>query len=675
MSNTEYVKTIECPKCRLKNIAGSKFCDDCGTPLISGSPLICVKCRTANTSNAKFCNSCGNSLSDLVENDPDIRLLQNALKGRYIIEKPLGEGGFGRVFLAMHEGLKRKDVIKLLGADQSRSEDIKKRFLQEAQAIAKLSHPNIIEIKDVSEADGRPFYIMAYREGGSLEDLLQKEKKLSPERAIELTKGILNALYEVHKKGIIHRDIKPDNILLGEKGEPILIDFGIARMEEESIQKPKTGTGMTIGTVTYMSPEQLEGKKIDIRTDLYSVGILLYELLTGEPPFKGSLSSLIIKHTREPIPNISEKINNINFSPILEYVIKKACEKNPKDRYSSANEMKEGLEQRNNKTILEFNDKIKKEDNLTLEDNKKNSIFSLLEKYKSSSLKFKSKFIIIIFILLISVALNKIIFPKSNIIIKSEPSKAEVISTIDGKLLGTTPYEEYKKEGGTYSYLLKLKGYKSETVDVKLIDDTDIKTGFAMLRDLRNARLDSDPIGVKITGYGLEGKAIEDKQFITGEITPYHGVLNVGKYELIFSKEGFYPEKINLNIESKGEQIYSIVNLMSIKEYPDYEDRKIACEKMEMELIAGICWDLKIVSRLNWIQAVDYCNINGKRLPSKREFLSNWKLRSNNKFKENNYWTIDESEEDSNEAYYADITFGFHTGSKKTNKNSIICIK
>ena len=343
MSNTEYISTIECPKCRLKNIAGSKFCEDCGTPLISSIPIICVKCRAENTSTAKFCNDCGSTLIINEESDPDIRLLQKSLKGRYIVEKPLGEGGFGRVFLAMHEGLKRKDVIKLLGADQSKSEDIKKRFLQEAQAIAKLNHPNIIEIKDVSEAEGRPYYIMTYIQGGSLEDLLQREKKISPERAIEICKGILSALSEVHKKGIIHRDIKPDNVLLGENGEPILIDFGIARVEEESTQKPKTGTGMTIGTVTYMSPEQLEGNNIDYRTDIYSVGILLYELLIGEPPFKGSSTSLILQHTREPIPSITDRLINYLFVQNLEYIIKKACEKNADNRFSNTKEMLDSL--------------------------------------------------------------------------------------------------------------------------------------------------------------------------------------------------------------------------------------------------------------------------------------------------------------------------------------------
>ncbi len=346
MDHTEIVRTVECPKCRLKNLAGTKFCADCGTPLVSGVKMICTKCSHENPPGTKFCGNCGASFELNVESDPDIHLLQRALKGRYVVQKSLGEGGFGRVFLALHEGLKRKDVIKLLGADQSRSEDIKRRFLQEAQAIAKLSHPNIIEIKDVAEFEGRPYYIMSYREGGSLEDLLQKEKKLSPERAIELCKGILSALSEIHAKGIIHRDIKPDNVLIGDKGEAILIDFGIARVEEDSTLKPKTGTGMTIGTVTYMSPEQLEGKSIDSRSDLYSTGILLYELLVGEPPFQGSLPSLILKHTTEEVPGITDKLNNHKFAPNLEYVIKKACEKKAEDRFGNALEMRDafGLE-------------------------------------------------------------------------------------------------------------------------------------------------------------------------------------------------------------------------------------------------------------------------------------------------------------------------------------------
>jgi formylglycine-generating enzyme required for sulfatase activity/predicted Ser/Thr protein kinase len=337
---TEYIKTIECSKCRFKNVAGTKFCGDCGTAL-GGSPIPCGTCGTENPSGTKFCGNCGGNLQNPQENDPDVRHLQDALRGKYVIQKPLGEGVFGRVFLAEHSGLWQKHVIKLLSADSSRSTDIRNRFFQEAQLIARLKHPNIVPIMDVAEYLGRPYYIMSYLNGGSLEDLLQKEKKLSTEKALEITSKILSALSEVHSKGIIHRDLKPNNVLLNESGEPILIDFGIARVEEGG--KAKTGTGFSIGTPVYMSPEQLDAKPISLTTDIYSMGIMLYELLTGKPPFEGSMSSLITQHNTAKLPSVSGKIDNSKLADGIQAVLQKACAKEPSARYSSAKEMREAV--------------------------------------------------------------------------------------------------------------------------------------------------------------------------------------------------------------------------------------------------------------------------------------------------------------------------------------------
>jgi eukaryotic-like serine/threonine-protein kinase len=337
--STEYIKTIECPKCRYKNVAGTKFCGDCGTALDSGVPLNCDKCGAMNPPSQKFCGTCGNSLVANADTDPDIRHLQEVLKKRYVILKSLGEGGFGRVFLAEHTGLKQKHVIKVLSADSSRSTDIRNRFFQEAQVIARLKHPNIVPIMDVSESGGRPYYIMSYLEGGSLEDLLLKEKKLSVETALGLVSKLLSALSEVHKKGIIHRDIKPSNVLLEETGEPILIDFGIARVEESTGSKTKTG--ISIGTPQYMSPEQLDAKPINVTTDIYSMGILLFELLTGKPPFDGSISSLITQHNTAQLPSVSGMIDNSKLADGIQTLLQKACAKEPSARYGSAKEMRE----------------------------------------------------------------------------------------------------------------------------------------------------------------------------------------------------------------------------------------------------------------------------------------------------------------------------------------------
>jgi formylglycine-generating enzyme required for sulfatase activity len=194
---------------------------------------------------------------------------------------------------------------------------------------------------DVAEFGGRPYYIMSYLNGGSLADLLRKEKSFSVEKSLSYIQKLLSALSVVHAKGIIHRDIKPDNVLLDEEGEPILIDFGIARVEEDG--KAKTGTGFSIGTPQYMSPEQLDAKPINLTTDIYSMGIMLFELLTGKPPFVGSISSLITQHNASVLPSITNLISEIHLAEEIQLLLQKACAKEPSARYISAMEMREGM--------------------------------------------------------------------------------------------------------------------------------------------------------------------------------------------------------------------------------------------------------------------------------------------------------------------------------------------
>jgi serine/threonine protein kinase len=357
---TEYIKTIECPKCRYRNEVGTKFCADCGADLTGEVLIVCGDCGSENKAKSKFCGNCGNNLENPQDNDPDIRHLQEALKGKYIIQKPLGEGGFGRVFLAEHKGLGQMHVIKLLSADSSRSTEIRNRFFQEAKVLAKLKHPNIVPIMDVAEFGGRPYYVMSYLNGGSLADLLQKEKNLSVEKALEYIQKLLSALSEVHEKGIIHRDIKPENVLLDEKGEPFLIDFGIARVEESS--KAKTATGFSIGTPQYMSPEQLDGKPITLTTDIYSMGIMLFELLTGKPPYEGSFISIANQHKAGKIPSISGKIQETHLLEEIQAILERACAKEASARYNSAKEMSLALESINLKSKTSISKKTIQEE-------------------------------------------------------------------------------------------------------------------------------------------------------------------------------------------------------------------------------------------------------------------------------------------------------------------------
>ena len=268
--------------------------------------------------------------------------------------------------------------------DSSRNIDIRDRFFQEAQIIARLKHPNIVPIMDVSEYLGRPYYIMSYINGGSLYNLLNKDGKVSIEQSIEIVIKLLSALSEIHGKGIIHRDIKPENVLLDDSGEPILIDFGIARVEEG--HKARTGTGIAIGTPAYMSPEQLDGNMVTPQTDLYSIGILLFELITGNPPFEGNLSSIIKQQHSGEIPSISEgnsKKNNLIND--IDKIIKKACAKDLNIRFVTANQMKETLENLSFKLseerINEFLGSNQNENQSNLINKNSNSIYSNIKKY------------------------------------------------------------------------------------------------------------------------------------------------------------------------------------------------------------------------------------------------------------------------------------------------------
>jgi serine/threonine protein kinase len=247
----------------------------------------------------------------------------------------------GRVFLAEHKGSKQKHVIRLMSAEYTNIADNRNRFIQEAQVIAQLKHPNIVPILDVAEVSGRPYYVMSYIEGESIADLLFKEKKLSSINSINIIVKILSALSEVHNKGVVHRDIKPKNILLSETEEPILIDFGISIIGEGS--KVKTDKGVSIDSPSYMSPEQLDSKPISFYTDIYSVGIILYEMLTGKYPFEGTMSSLITQQDTTKLLSLSGKVENSKLIEGVQPVILKACAKQPSERYGSAKEMQEAL--------------------------------------------------------------------------------------------------------------------------------------------------------------------------------------------------------------------------------------------------------------------------------------------------------------------------------------------
>ena len=260
--------------------------------------------------------------------------------GAYQLVERLGQGGMATVYKAFEPALDRYVAIKVLPQFFARDPNFMQRFRREAKAIAQLNHPNIVPIHSYGEESGITYIAMRYVEEGAL--MQMRGEMLQSERAIRLILPIAKALAYAHKQGILHRDIKPGNVLLSEGDWPLLTDFGLAKMVESSTQLTKTGVG--VGTPMYMSPEQGQGAEVDQRTDIYSLGIMLYELVTGDVPFRaGTPMAIVIKHITAPIP--PPRAINPQIPEALERIILKATAKSPDNRYQDADEMAAALEE------------------------------------------------------------------------------------------------------------------------------------------------------------------------------------------------------------------------------------------------------------------------------------------------------------------------------------------
>lgn len=258
---------------------------------------------------------------------------------RYEVIKSIGEGGMANVYLAKDTILDRNVAIKVLRGDLSGDEKFVRRFQREALSASSLSHPNIVEIYDVGEDNGDYFIVMEYVNGLTLKQLLKKRGKLTTSEVIDIMLQITSAMGVAHDSLIIHRDLKPQNILIEDDGGIKITDFGIA-MALNATQLTQTNSAM--GSVHYFSPEQASGKGASLKSDVYSLGIMMYELLTGSLPFKGDTAvEIALKHLKEPVPSIRDVLPDLPQS--VENIIISATAKNPKNRYNNANEMHNDL--------------------------------------------------------------------------------------------------------------------------------------------------------------------------------------------------------------------------------------------------------------------------------------------------------------------------------------------
>ncbi|HZE93964.1 MAG TPA: serine/threonine-protein kinase, partial [Gemmatimonadales bacterium] len=282
---------------------------------------------------------------------PDLlaQRLSQALGSSYTLEGEIGRGGMGVVYRARDERLKRGVAVKVLPPDLAFREEIRVRFLREAETAARLSHPHIVPIHSVGEGpDGLVYFVMAYVDGESLAARLKRRERLPPEEARRIMMETADALGAGHALGIIHRDVKPDNILLeGSRGRTVLTDFGIAKaLTSTTGPGTLTATGVAIGTPHYMSPEQAAGdREIDGRSDIYSLGVVGYQMLAGELPFSApTVPGLLLKQITEQAPNLQDKTPTCPDD--LASCVMRSLEKEPEARWPTADALRRALESR-----------------------------------------------------------------------------------------------------------------------------------------------------------------------------------------------------------------------------------------------------------------------------------------------------------------------------------------
>jgi predicted Ser/Thr protein kinase/tetratricopeptide (TPR) repeat protein len=258
--------------------------------------------------------------------------------GKYKISGELGKGAMGVVYLALDPDINREVAIKVIRFDMvsedSEKEEAAKRFIREAQSAGNLDHPNIITIYEVGKEDNQTFIVMQYIDGESLKQAISAGRRFSPVEVVDLMTCLCDALEFAHRNKIVHRDIKPGNILLDKQGRPYLVDFGVARMEMSTM----TQSGTIVGTPSYMSPEQIQGIRVDARADIFSLGVIIYEMLTGKRPFEGDhITTIVYKIMNEEPTNIREMKRDLPEG--FEHIIKKALAKDSNKRYQSCKEL------------------------------------------------------------------------------------------------------------------------------------------------------------------------------------------------------------------------------------------------------------------------------------------------------------------------------------------------
>ena len=316
-----------CPSCKAEYSGGEVFCPLDATRLTTPSQMAEDRPR---------------------DSDP---LVGTVLNDRYQIRGPIGHGGMGIVYEALHVVLEKRVALKVLRDDFSRRPDVVERFRQEAKSASRIGHEHIVDISDFGETPrGQSYFVMEFLEGEDLANVLARERVVEPRRAVRIILQCCHALGSAHAKGIVHRDMKPENIFLTQReGRPDfvkIVDFGIAKMSDIEVAggpgRKLTKTGMIFGTPEYMSPEQAGGRPLDHRVDIYALGIILYEMLTGKVPFVAdTFMGILSKHMFDEVPSLSKV--GVDVPPELEAAISTALHKDPEERFYTAADFAEAL--------------------------------------------------------------------------------------------------------------------------------------------------------------------------------------------------------------------------------------------------------------------------------------------------------------------------------------------
>ena len=328
-----------CPSCRAEIPRGAAFCPACG----SASPTVITNERATAAPAAPAAPA---ALAALAA--PTSERLARALGAKYEVKRLIGRGGFAEVYELWDKDLDRRLACKVLHPEIAWTPGMLARFRQEAKALARLQDPAILAIHFTGDGEGLVYYVMPFVEGESLAERLRRRGPYSADEALKIAEPILQALSHAHTQGLVHRDIKPDNVMVEAKsGRVLLLDFGIAKLLDPGGSEAggaKTATGFTVGTVQYMSPEQALGQaNLDGRSDLYAFGALLYQMVTGTPPYDGDSSAEIVgKHLSDPVPVASDV--NARIPRWLSSVIVQCLAKRPEDRFQDADEVLAALQ-------------------------------------------------------------------------------------------------------------------------------------------------------------------------------------------------------------------------------------------------------------------------------------------------------------------------------------------